>query len=167
MTIMQLLSGVASRGTTVVCTLHQPRPQAFELLDGVLLLSRGRVAFFGAPSAVAEHFASAGCPLGGEGGGLVAGGVGLGLGLGSGLGHADAMLDVVAEAESAEGDMDGGSEAGAVIMSRDVLVEKVRCHQGFLVRRDRVFFFGVGERVTCVIAVDSHGYTCFRFYSVS
>lgn len=152
---MHLLSGVASRGTTVVCTLHQPRPQAFELLDGVLLLSRGRVAFFGAPSAVADHFASVGCPLGVEGGGLVAGGVGLGLGLG--LGHADAMLDVVAEAESAEEDVDGGSERGPVIMSRDVLVEKVRRHEGFLVRKDRILFFLGGGKGTCVVAVeDTH-----------
>ena len=32
---MQLLSQVASQGTTVVCSVHQPRPEVVRLLDKV------------------------------------------------------------------------------------------------------------------------------------
>ncbi|CAN0493470.1 unnamed protein product, partial [Laminaria digitata] len=40
---MRLLSEVAARGTTVLCSLHQPRPQVYDALDRVLLMSRGQV----------------------------------------------------------------------------------------------------------------------------
>ena len=149
LTIMKLLSDVAARGTTVMCSLHQPRPQAFNLLDGVLLMSRGRVAFFGPPSSVAEHFVSIGRPFGGA---VDASGEG------GEVGNADAMLDAVAEAEGVEddrvsavtgtggdraeeekeGDGNGAEEEkgfssacdhvdgeGTLVMPRDFLIEKV------------------------------------------
>lgn len=63
LTVMQLLAKVASRGTTILCSLHQPRPQVLGLLDQVMLLSRGQVAYFGAPSAAASYFDTIGRPL--------------------------------------------------------------------------------------------------------
>lgn len=33
--VMTLLKGVASRGTTILCSLHQPRPRVLNLLDKV------------------------------------------------------------------------------------------------------------------------------------
>ncbi|CAM9880828.1 unnamed protein product, partial [Sphacelaria rigidula] len=61
--VMKLLRGVASRGTTVLCSLHQPRPRVLNLLDKVILLSRGQVAYFGAPSDAARYFSSVGRPF--------------------------------------------------------------------------------------------------------
>lgn len=60
---MTLLRGIASRGTTVLCSLHQPRPKVLNLLDKVMLLSRGQVAYFGAPSDAARYFSSVGRPF--------------------------------------------------------------------------------------------------------
>jgi ABC-type multidrug transport system ATPase subunit len=36
---------------TVVCTIHQPRTEIFDLLDRILLLVAGRVVFAGSPKA--------------------------------------------------------------------------------------------------------------------
>lgn len=43
--VMQLVSSVASRGTTVVCSVHQPRPEVVRLLNKVsffVCLTRSR-----------------------------------------------------------------------------------------------------------------------------
>ncbi|CAM9471474.1 unnamed protein product, partial [Hapterophycus canaliculatus] len=58
-----LLSGVASRGTTVLCSLHQPRPRVLNLLDKVILLSKGQVAYFGSPRDAEPFFRSIGRPF--------------------------------------------------------------------------------------------------------
>lgn len=61
--VMTLLKGVASRGTTVICSIHQPRPQVFDLLDTVMLLSRGQVAYFGATEDAESYFSAVGRPF--------------------------------------------------------------------------------------------------------
>lgn len=95
---MLLISRVASRGTTVLCSLHQPRPQVVRLLDKIILLSRGRVAFSGAPSEAEAFFASAGRPFLP----LPAGEMATSWASGAGdVNPADAMLDAVGDAENA------------------------------------------------------------------
>lgn len=56
--------GQASKGRTVVLTIHQPRANVFELFDAVMLLAAGRTMFFGPPSDAIAHFAKLGhnCP---------------------------------------------------------------------------------------------------------
>lgn len=61
--VMTLLKGVASRGTTVMCSLHQPRPRVVDLLDNVMLMSGGRVAYFGTPGEAEAYFSSVGRPF--------------------------------------------------------------------------------------------------------
>lgn len=88
---MTLVSSIASRGTTVLCSLHQPRPEVVHLLDSIVLLSRGRVAFFGAPDKAEAYFASIGrplVPLSGE------------TAVEGGMNIADLMLDAIGEAEA-------------------------------------------------------------------
>lgn len=158
LTTMRLLSGIASsRGTTIVCSLHQPRPQVYDSLDRVLLMSRGAVSFFGPPSSTAAHFVSVGRPLGGGAAGGLTGedddadGVGVGVGEGAaGVGLADAMLDVVGDAEmAADGERNlGRGAAGSpssrlVVMPREELLAKVRCGA---VRGDRQASGAKGER---------------------
>lgn len=60
---MILLKGVASRGTTILCSLHQPRPRVLNLLDKVMLLWHGQVAYFGAPADAEAYFSSVGRPF--------------------------------------------------------------------------------------------------------
>ncbi|CAG2172592.1 unnamed protein product [Oppiella nova] len=45
--ILQVLKTMASEGRTVICTIHQPSSQVFELFDSLLLMADGRVAFMG------------------------------------------------------------------------------------------------------------------------
>ncbi|CAN0484102.1 unnamed protein product, partial [Discosporangium mesarthrocarpum] len=60
---MGILSMVASRGTTVVASIHQPSESALALMDRVMLLSMGQVAYFGCPWGAERHFASVGHPF--------------------------------------------------------------------------------------------------------
>lgn len=49
--LILLLSGLARRGCTILCSIHQPSSDVFALFDRVLLLSRvGQVAYFGETS---------------------------------------------------------------------------------------------------------------------
>jgi ATP-binding cassette, subfamily G (WHITE), eye pigment precursor transporter len=52
------------RNTAILCTIHQPSSELFAMFDQVLLLSEGRVAFFGDPEDSIEFFAENGykCP---------------------------------------------------------------------------------------------------------
>lgn len=59
-----LLFPFSSQGKTIVCTIHQPSSQVFELFDNVLLMAEGRLAYLGALSGAQQFFASQGhaCP---------------------------------------------------------------------------------------------------------
>jgi ABC-type protease/lipase transport system fused ATPase/permease subunit len=53
LSLMRLLKDIAqATGLVVVCSIHQPRSNIFELLDKLLLLARGRTAYFGDAEAV-------------------------------------------------------------------------------------------------------------------
>ena len=41
------LRKLASRGKTIICTIHQPSSEVFAMFDRILLLSEGRTAFLG------------------------------------------------------------------------------------------------------------------------
>ncbi|CAK8691387.1 unnamed protein product [Clavelina lepadiformis] len=47
-------------GKTVMMTIHQPSVQMFYQFDTILLLSAGRIAYYGTPSDVVSHFAEMG-----------------------------------------------------------------------------------------------------------
>ncbi len=53
--VMRVTRGLAREGMTVVATIHCPPPHTFALFDRLLVLQRGRAAYFGAngPSAAA------------------------------------------------------------------------------------------------------------------
>lgn len=46
-----------------MCSLHQPRPRVVDLLDNVMLMSGGRVAYFGTPGEAEAYFSSVGRPF--------------------------------------------------------------------------------------------------------
>lgn len=58
----QGVSGTSSPSRIVVTSIHQPSPQLFAMLDTVLLMAGGRVAYFGPPAGVAAALAAAGVP---------------------------------------------------------------------------------------------------------
>ncbi|GJP76866.1 hypothetical protein CLOP_g7316 [Closterium sp. NIES-67] len=62
--VMSALSDLSKSGRTVVSTIHQPRSSIFALFENLLLLSEGRMVFFGAASDSIDYFARRGftCP---------------------------------------------------------------------------------------------------------
>lgn len=56
--VMASIKTLAQQNRTIICTIHQPSPQTFELFDRLLLLSAGRVVYFGATKAVVDYFSS-------------------------------------------------------------------------------------------------------------
>ncbi|XP_050723225.1 protein scarlet-like isoform X4 [Eriocheir sinensis] len=53
--IVKILKDMATRGKTVLCTIHQPSSEVFAMFDRLLLLAEGRLAYMG-PSALAFQF---------------------------------------------------------------------------------------------------------------
>lgn len=62
--LVQILYDLAKKGTTILCTIHQPSSQLFDMFNNVLLLADGRVAYTGSPQNALEFFAQNGyrCP---------------------------------------------------------------------------------------------------------
>ncbi|GMG13348.1 unnamed protein product [Aspergillus oryzae] len=56
LSIMKLLKSISRMGITVICTIHQPRSDIFQLLDDLLILVSGRQVYLGQAARVKEHF---------------------------------------------------------------------------------------------------------------
>ncbi|XP_062517485.1 protein white-like [Corticium candelabrum] len=63
-TVVRVLQTMAANGKTVLCTIHQPSSEIFEMFGSVLLLAEGRVAYLGSREPAKAYFASHGyvCP---------------------------------------------------------------------------------------------------------
>ncbi|KAF8820932.1 ATP-binding cassette G family transporter [Cardiosporidium cionae] len=60
---LKLLVALAKHGNrTIICTIHQPRSQAFSMFDQLLLLSSGQTVFYGAAKTALDHFQELGYP---------------------------------------------------------------------------------------------------------
>ncbi|KAJ3411409.1 hypothetical protein HDV05_002289 [Chytridiales sp. JEL 0842] len=64
--VIKTVRELARKGRTVVLTIHQPRSEIFNLFDQVLLLTKGKVAYYGAVDNIANFFSTQGfdCPFG-------------------------------------------------------------------------------------------------------
>ncbi|KAG0271346.1 hypothetical protein BGZ95_000846 [Linnemannia exigua] len=65
MVVQQLCKLAASRTTTVILTIHQPRSDIFYMFDQALVISKGSSLYFGPTADAADHFRQRGlaCPL--------------------------------------------------------------------------------------------------------
>lgn len=64
--LVQIVSNLAQEeAKTVIMTIHQPRESILFLFDKILLMSQGRMVFFGPPQSALDHFESLGyaCPI--------------------------------------------------------------------------------------------------------
>ena len=52
----------SEKGKGIMCTVHQPSSQVFELFDKLILVAQGRLAYFGPTMGVREFLEEAGCP---------------------------------------------------------------------------------------------------------
>jgi len=62
---LKMLWSLAQAGRTVICTIHQPRSQVFQLFDQILLLSKGKVVYHGPAKEAVAYFEGLGyaCPV--------------------------------------------------------------------------------------------------------
>ncbi|KJH52207.1 ABC transporter, ATP-binding protein [Dictyocaulus viviparus] len=59
--VVKTLDSLAGeKGKTVICTIHQPSSEVFEIFDKVVFLAQGRVAFHGPPDEAVWFFAECG-----------------------------------------------------------------------------------------------------------
>lgn len=54
--IVQTLQQLARTGKIVICTIHQPASNVFEMFDELILISQGRLAYQGPTLASVEYF---------------------------------------------------------------------------------------------------------------
>lgn len=64
--VMESLWTLAGSGRTVVCTIHQPRSSIYKMFDLLLLLSEGRIMYFGPAQEAVKWFAGCNFPCPGE-----------------------------------------------------------------------------------------------------
>ncbi|KAF8937979.1 P-loop containing nucleoside triphosphate hydrolase protein [Dissophora ornata] len=64
--VANAIKELARKGRTVILTVHQPRSDIYELFDDLLLLSKGKVVYFGKAHSAAAYFKTHGhdCPVG-------------------------------------------------------------------------------------------------------
>lgn len=62
--VVHTLRVMASKGKTVICTIHQPSSQVYTLFDKILLMAEGRVAYMGTAAELPDFFGTLGiyCP---------------------------------------------------------------------------------------------------------
>eukprot|EP01135_Chromosphaera_perkinsii_P011293 Nk52_evm74s2367 gene=Nk52_evmTU74s2367 len=58
--VMEVVRGLATRGRSVIATIHQPSEECFSLFDNLILLVAGEVAYNGKVNAAAQYFQSLG-----------------------------------------------------------------------------------------------------------
>ncbi|TPX37415.1 hypothetical protein SmJEL517_g00649 [Synchytrium microbalum] len=62
--VTQLIKNNAKRANqTVVMTIHQPRKEILDLFDRIMILSRGKIVFYGSIDSALPHFAHIGYPV--------------------------------------------------------------------------------------------------------
>lgn len=61
---MKLLQKLAHKGgRTIICTIHQPRSDIFQMFDNIYMMVRGRVAYFGPLERISSYFRKIGYPI--------------------------------------------------------------------------------------------------------
>ncbi|EKE42202.1 hypothetical protein ENUP19_0358G0018 [Entamoeba nuttalli] len=58
--VVNALQKMAHKGTTIICTIHQPRPLIFQKFDKIIMLNHGHMMYFGPPSGCKSFLKEAG-----------------------------------------------------------------------------------------------------------
>lgn len=54
--VVECMKNLAKKGKTIICTIHQPSSEIFELFDKLCLLAEGRLAYIGSLSSAYNFF---------------------------------------------------------------------------------------------------------------
>ena len=60
MLVVNTLKNLTKKGKIIICTIHQPSSEIFELFDKLCLLAEGRLAYLGDLTSANEFFESQG-----------------------------------------------------------------------------------------------------------
>ncbi|XP_048586783.1 protein white isoform X3 [Nematostella vectensis] len=60
--VVATLQKLAAQGRTIICTIHQPSSEVYNMFSSLLLIAEGRTAYFGATRDAIQHFSSLGYP---------------------------------------------------------------------------------------------------------
>ena len=58
LTVVESMKNIAEQGKTIICTIHQPSSEIFEMFDRLCLLAEGRLAYFGDLNKAYDFFAA-------------------------------------------------------------------------------------------------------------
>ncbi|XP_074659151.1 protein white-like isoform X2 [Tubulanus polymorphus] len=63
--VIQTLKNLTAKGKTIMCTIHQPSSEVFEMFDRLLLMAEGRVVYLGPAAKASGYFKKNGfvCPM--------------------------------------------------------------------------------------------------------
>lgn len=56
LSIVDAMRSLAQKGKTIICTIHQPSSEIFEMFDSLYLMAEGRVAYAGQLSSAMNFF---------------------------------------------------------------------------------------------------------------
>lgn len=60
LSVVESMRNLAKQGKTIICTIHQPSSEIFELFDKLCLLAEGRLAFLGSLEQASSFFETQG-----------------------------------------------------------------------------------------------------------
>ncbi len=60
LSLMNLLQGISKEGATIICIIHQPRPEILEFIDGVSLIANGQQIYHDKVGGLVNYFRSLG-----------------------------------------------------------------------------------------------------------
>ena len=65
MMLVDCMRNLAQQGKTIICTIHQPSSELFQMFDRYCMMTEGRLAYLGEASGACNFFESAGwpCPI--------------------------------------------------------------------------------------------------------
>lgn len=58
LSVVECMKNLANQGKTIICTIHQPSSEIFELFDRLCLLAEGRLAYLGDLNEANRYFSS-------------------------------------------------------------------------------------------------------------
>ncbi len=56
MSIVESMKDLARNGKTIICTIHQPSSEIFEMFDKVCFLTEGKLAYIGGQKLASDFF---------------------------------------------------------------------------------------------------------------
>ena len=62
LSLLECLKDLAKDGHTIICTIHQPSSEIFDMFDKLILLAKGKCVYAGKSNASIEHFSNLGYP---------------------------------------------------------------------------------------------------------